>query len=535
MQEWWKRAVFYQIYPRSYHDSDGDGIGDLQGIIDRLDYLNDGTERSLGINAIWLSPTFPSPMKDFGYDVADYRDVHPDFGDLETMDRLIGECHSRDIRLLLDFVPNHSSDQHAWFQESRSSRVNPKRDWYIWRDAKADGSLPNNWISVFGGPAWTFDDLSGQYYLHSFLKEQPDLNWRNPEVVRAMHDVLRFWLGRGIDGFRIDVMGMVIKHPNLEDNPVNPDYILGDPQERALMNVNNVNYPDVFEAVVGIRDAMDEFPGSVAVGEVFGGADIIARYHGGDDLNGLQLAFNFQLIMRNGIKTPWDAGLIRGIVTTLETTLPSGAQPCYAFNNHDQPRLLSRQDDDGRGAERARAAALVLLGMRATPFLYYGEEIGMVDGDIPEDKLQDPARFLHIGRDPERTPMQWDGTEGRGFTTGEPWLPFGPARINVAEQLDDSACLLGLYRRAIWLRKQDGALHSGGFRELESPHDSFVFERTSSDARHVLVVLSTALESLTIELPDWCKQVLISTDIALDGAGVAGSVTLPALGAAWIV
>lgn len=535
MSEWWRRAVFYQIYPRSFQDSNGDGIGDLQGIIDRLDYLNDGTDRSLGIDAIWLSPTFPSPMKDFGYDVADYCDVHPDFGDLATMDRLIAECHGRGIRLLLDYVPNHSSDQHVWFIESRVSRDNPKRDWYIWRDPKPDGSPPNNWISVFGGPAWTLDETTGQYYLHSFLREQPDLNWRNPDVVRAMHDVLRFWLGRGIDGFRIDVMGMVLKHPDLEDNPRNPDYDASDPEERSLLGVNNVNYPDVFDAVVGIRDAMDEFPGSVAVGEVFGNADVIARYHGGDELNGLQLAFNFQLIMRDGVKTPWDAGIIRGIVTTLETTLPVGAQPCYAFNNHDQPRFLSRQDDDGRGPERARAAALVLLGVRSTPFLYYGEEIGMVDGDIPDDQLRDPARFRHIGRDPERTPMQWDRSEGRGFTSGEPWLPFGPEEIDVASQIDDGSSLLSLYRRAIWLRKQESALHAGGFRELQSPHDIFVFERTAKEARHVVVAVSTALEDTTIALPDWCSEVLVCTDRALDSTPVSGSVTLPPLGAAWIV
>jgi alpha-glucosidase len=538
VSDWWKRAVVYQIYPRSFQDSTGDGIGDLQGIIDRLDYLNDGTRKSLGVDAIWLSPTFPSPMKDFGYDVADYRDVHPDFGDLATMDRLIAECHQRDIRLLLDFVPNHTSDQHAWFRESRSSRDNPKRDWYIWRDPKPDGSLPNNWVSVFGGPAWTMDETTGQYYLHSFLREQPDLNWRNPDVVEAMHDVLRFWLARGIDGFRIDVVGMIIKHPDLADNPPDPYRETSGPDSPAIVDIhtsNSSNYPDVFDVVIGIRDVLDEFPGSVAVGEVFGSADIIARYHGGDLLNGLHLAFNFQLIMRDGVKTPWDSGVIRGIVTTLESTLPVGAQPCFAFNNHDQPRFVSRNDDDGNGSARARAAALLLLGLRSTPFVYYGEEIGMVDGDIPEDRLRDPARFRHIGRDPQRTPMQWDASEGRGFTTGEPWLPFGPEQINVAVQTNDADSLLSLYRSAIWVRKQELALQKGALRELESPHDTFAFERRASDARPVAVVISTALEPVDVELPEWCSAVLLCTDRALDGSAVVGAVTLPPLGAAWIV
>jgi alpha-glucosidase len=533
--DWWRRAVIYQIYPRSFQDSNGDGIGDLQGIIDRLDYLNDGSERSLGIDAIWLSPTYPSPMKDFGYDVADYCDVHPDFGNLETMDRLTTACNERGIRLMLDFVPNHSSDQHQWFVESRSSRTNPRRDWYYWRDPRPDGSPPNNWRSVFGGPAWTFDEATGQYYLHSFLKEQPDLNWRNPEVVEAMHDVLRFWLRRGIAGFRIDVLGMILKHPDLADNPVNPDYEPGMPDERQVLDHNSVNYPDVFAAVVGLREVLDEFPGSVAVGEVFGTSDIIARYHGGEELNGLHLAFNFQLIMRAGVKTPWDAGVIRGIVTSLEDTLPPGAQPCYAFNNHDQPRVVSRHDDDGRGLERARAAALLLLGLRSTPFLYYGEELGMPNVQIPEDRLQDPARFMHIGRDPERTPMQWDASMGRGFTTGEPWLPFGPQHINVAAQTDDPYSILSLYRDAIRLRRNEASLHSGSLREVESPAQTFAFLRHAEDARPVLCVLNTAVEAVDVRVPESFSTVLIATHRDLDGTSVAGTLQVPPLGAAWLV
>jgi alpha-glucosidase len=326
--DWWRRAVFYQVYPRSFQDTNGDGIGDLQGIIDRLDYLNDGTDRCLGIDAIWLSPTYPSPMKDFGYDVTDYCDVHADFGDLATMDRLIDECHRRGIRVLLDYVPNHTSDLHPWFMESRASRDNPKRDWYVWRDAKPDGSLPNNWRAVFGGPAWEYDERTKQYYLHSFLVEQPDLNWRNPEVMAAMHDVLRFWLRRGVDGFRIDVMGMIVKHPDLADNVERPDWVPGAPFPRYLVQ-NNRNHPDVYEAVRGIRRVLEEFPGSTAVGEVFGTPEEIGHFYGDAALDGLPLVFNFRLI--NEVEpaiTPWTAEAIRRVINAAEAALPLGAQPC---------------------------------------------------------------------------------------------------------------------------------------------------------------------------------------------------------------
>jgi alpha-glucosidase len=532
--DWWRSATVYQIYPRSFQDSNGDGIGDLQGIIDRLDYLNDGTPHSLGVDAIWLSPTYPSPMKDFGYDVADYCDVHPDFGDLRTMDRLIDECHRRGIRLILDYVPNHSSDLHPWFTESRSSIDSPKRDWYYWRDPKPDGSPPNNWRSVFGGPAWTLDEATGQYYMHSFLREQPDLNWRNPEVVEAMHDVLRFWMRRGIDGFRIDVLGMIVKHPDLIDNPVNPDYEPSMPDEKKVLDHNSLNYPDVFDAVTGIRKVLDEFPGRMAVGEVFGPAEIIARYHGDDSLDGLHLAFNFQLLARDGVLTPWDCGVMRDIVTALESSLPTGAQPCYALSNHDQPRLASRHDHDGRGHERARAAALLLLGIRSTPFLYYGEEIGMVDVDIPDDQLQDPARFFHYGRDPQRTPMQWDASEGRGFTTGEPWLPFGPVEINVAAQQDDPASTLSIYRDAIWLRRDEPSLLNGSLHAVDSPPGTFVFVRQAAGSRSVVCALNTTTQPMSVMLPHGHRTVLIATDRDLDGTPAGETFTIPPLGAAWI-
>ena len=531
--QWWREAVGYQIYPRSFQDSNGDGIGDIPGIISRLDYLNDGTPRSLGIDAIWLSPTFPSPMKDFGYDVSDYLGVHPDFGTLADMDRLIAECHRRGIRLLLDYVPNHTSEMHPWFMESRSSRANPKRDWYVWKNGKPDGSPPNNWLAVFGGQAWEFDTETGQYYLHSFLKEQPDLNWRNPEVVAAMHDVLRFWLRRGLDGFRIDVMGMVLKHPEYPDNPPNPRWQAGDEERFRQLTTHNVNHPDVFDAVRGIRSVLDEF-GGMAVGEVFGSGEQLRQFYGGDALNGLQLAFDFRLIReREGPYASWDANYFRRIVEDSLKNLPGGAQPCYALDNHDRFRLASRLNHDGFGQQRARAAALLLLGLRGTPFLYYGAEIGMVDVEIPEDRLQDPARFHYEGRDPERTPMQWDGSAGRGFSDGEPWLPYGPASISVDSQLDDPDSMLSLHRRAIWMRKGLPALRRGDYRLLESPVDVFAFERTAAGEASIVVAVSTSTSPQTMVLPR-SGSVILATDRAMEGSAPAAAVTLPPLGAAWI-
>nr|WP_297805314.1 alpha-amylase family glycosyl hydrolase [Tepidiforma sp.] len=535
--DWWREAVCYQVYPRSFQDSNGDGIGDLEGIIRRLDYLNDGTPRSLGVDAIWLSPTFPSPMADFGYDVSDYCDVHPDFGTLETMDRLVAECHQRGIRVLLDWVPNHTSDRHLWFLASRSSRANPKRDWYIWRDPKPDGSPPNNWRSVFGGPAWTFDEATGQYYLHSFLKEQPDLNWRNPEVEAAMLDTLRFWFERGIDGFRIDVIGRILKHPDLPDNPPNPDWRPGDRERFSQIWIHNHNYPDVFAEVQRIRRVFDEYPGRVAVGEVFGTPEEIARFYGTQDAPGLHLAFNFHFIHEQGhVITPWEAPTLRRIIANAEATVPPFSQPCFALNNHDRSRFVTRHNHDGRGAERARAAALLLLGLRNTPFIYYGEEIGMADVDIPPERQQDPARFRSIGRDPERTPMQWDATPGRGFTTGEPWLPFGPVSPNVAEQDGDPDSLLSLYRRAIWLRKDLPALRLGALADLAGDDRTVTWTRRAPDTPPVAVAINTSTDAVTARLPFEAGRVALCTDRSRDGARVSGgAVELPPLGAAWVI
>ncbi|MEO8538219.1 MAG: alpha-amylase family glycosyl hydrolase [bacterium] len=530
-REWWRDAVVYQVYPRSFQDSNGDGIGDLEGLISRLDYLNDGTEESLGVDAIWLSPTFPSPMKDFGYDVSDYEGVDPDFGTLETMDRLIAEAHSRGIKVLLDWVPNHTSDMHPWFLESKSSKENPKRDWYFWRPAKPDGSRPNNWRSVFGGPGWTLDEDTGEFYLHSFLKEQPDLNWRNPEVEEAMHNVLRYWFGRGIDGFRIDVMGMIIKEPTLADNPLNPKWKAGDREQSSQLWVNNRNYPEVYDAVKRIRRVFDEYPEKMAVGEVFGTAEQIAGFYGDTAAPGLHLAFNFQFIHeQEPIPTPWDAETLRRIVRRAEAAIPDGAQPCYALANHDRSRFISRNNADGFGMARARASVVMLMGLRNTPFVYYGEEIGMEDVDVPEDQLHDPARFRSFGRDPERTPMQWDATPGRGFTTGRPWLPFGREERNVAAELPEPDSLLSLTRRAIWLRKRSDVLRLGMLRELEAPAGVFAFERISEQGVAV-VAINTSAENAVVPIGRACR-VALSTELAQEGEWVRADLELKPFGAA---
>ena len=327
---WWQTAVIYQIYPRSFQDTTGDGVGDLAGIIERLDYL----AVTLGVDAIWLSPFFPSPMKDFGYDVSDYCDVEPLFGDLATFDRLVAEAHRRDIKVIIDWVPNHTSDQHPWFVESRSSRTNPKRDWYVWRDGKPDGARPNNWAADFGGDSWEWDESTGQYYLHSFLKEQPDLNWRNPEVEEAMLDTLRFWLDRGVDGFRIDVAHRIMKDPDLSDNPPVAGDQTGLRAYETQRHINDRGHPDVHEAFRRIREVLDEYrPPRFSVGEIheYDWATWASYY--GKNLDGLHMPFNFAIL-----ETPWTAGAIRALVEKVEEVVPVGAWPNYVLGNHDETR-----------------------------------------------------------------------------------------------------------------------------------------------------------------------------------------------------
>jgi len=513
---WWRTAVFYEIYVRSFQDSNGDGVGDLAGIIERLDYLNDGTPGSLGVDALWLTPINPSPMYDFGYDVSDYTAVDPCFGTLGDLDRLIDQAHRRNLRIVLDLVPNHTSHQHAWFRESRASATSPKRDWYIWRDPAPGGGPPNNWVSSFGGPAWTLDPATGQYYLHSFLAEQPDLNYRQPAVASAMEDVLRFWLDRGVDGFRIDVVHKLVKDAALRDNPP-PDERDPHPVRDYFgqQHLYDHDRPEVHDVIRGWRRLLDRAGERMMVGEVYLlDVSSVAPYYGAT-LDELHLAFNFSFLW-----SPWEAAAFRRRVDEAEALLPAGAQPTYVLSSHDAPRHRSRFDDARHGDARARVAALMLLTLRGTPFLYYGEELGMQDVDIPPVRVCDPVgkRFPSLGRDPERTPMQWDASRHAGFSrAAEPWLPVAPtsAAVNVARQRGDPASLLAFYRRVIWYRKASPALAQGGYRALDGPPNTFVYLR-EHPAQRLLVALNFADQPCTVEAP--AGRVVLATHPARTGA-----------------
>ena len=494
---WWQSGTIYQIYPRSFQDSDGDGIGDLPGIERRLDHLVD-----LGVDAVWLSPIFPSPMADFGYDVADYTGVHPGFGTLADLDRLIAGLHARGLRIILDFVPNHSSDQHPWFVESRSSRDNPKRDWYIWRDAGPGGTVPNNWISDFGGSPWEWDDATDQYYLHTFLKEQPDLNWRNPDLRAAMMDALRFWLDRGIDGFRIDVLWHIVKADGLPDNPLNPDWTPDRTERDRVIQRHSTDQPEAHAISAEFRALADSYGAKtgrerVLIGEIFLPNAAHARWYGTPDRPQVHLPFNFQLI-----ENSWDAGLLARTITDYEASLPAHGWPNWVIGSHDAPRIAARI-----GQPQARVAAMLLLTLRGTPTLYQGDEIGIGPVAIPPDRIRDPQHFrqptLNIGRDRSRTPMAWDDSVNAGFTTGDPWLPLHndwPTR-NVAAEDADPGSMLSLYRALLGLRRAEPALAIGRMTDVSADDDVLVYLRHHGD-RTLLVALNLSDTPRVLPVPD---------------------------------
>ncbi|QWT18844.1 DUF3459 domain-containing protein [Bacillus sp. NP157] len=479
---WWRNGVIYQIYPRSFADANGDGIGDLEGIRGKLPYL-----AGLGVDALWISPIYPSPMADFGYDVSDYRGVDPLFGDIESMDGLLADAHALGLKVILDFVPNHSSDEHPWFRESRRSRDSAFRDWYIWRDPAPGGGVPNNWLSNFGGSAWAFDEPTGQYYLHLFLDKQPDLNWRNPVLREAMYDAMRFWLRRGVDGFRVDVLYHLMKDAAFRDNPLDPAFRAGiDADANRFLPLYTADLPEVQGIVAAMRAVVDEFPDRVLIGELYLPLERIVAYYG-KDLEGANLPFNFLLI-----GAPWDARFIGGLVERYEAALPKGGWPNWVLGNHDKPRIASRVGD-----AQARLAAVLLLTLRGTPTLYYGDEIGMHDATIPPAAVRDP--FEHnepgkgLGRDPQRTPMRWFAREGAGFTRGVPWLPLGAdvATINVASEDDDPASLLALYRQLLRLRREHDALNQGAITVLGCNDAVLVYARENEgDGERFVVALN---------------------------------------------
>ncbi|MBX6752596.1 MAG: DUF3459 domain-containing protein [Thermorudis peleae] len=505
---WWQGAVIYQIYPRSFQDTNSDGIGDLRGILQRLDYL-----AWLGVDAIWISPFFPSPMADFGYDISNYTDVDPRFGTLQDFDELIAAAQARGLRVILDLVPNHTSDQHPWFQAARSSRTHPQRDWYIWCDPAPDGGPPNNWLSVFGGSAWEWDEATGQYYLHTFLREQPDLNWRNPAVRQAMYDVIRFWLDRGVAGFRLDAIWFLMKDPLLRDNPPNP-YYRPDAEypHQQLLPVYTSDLPAIHPILAELRAVVDQYDARVLIGEIYLPPGRLVDYFGCPHAPELHLPYNFALL-----QLPWDPREIAAAVDTYEALVPDHGWPSWVLGNHDRPRLASRV-----GVEQARVAAMLLLTLRGTSTIYYGEEIGMVDVAIPAERLQDPIAFTlgrQFSRDPARTPMQWDATPHAGFTTGEPWLPVAPdyRERNVAQQRADQRSLLSLYRRLLELRRAEPALVIGEYVPLTVTEQVLAYRRSLNN-RHFAIVLNFSGVQQTVQFRFPLQgSVVLSTELDREG------------------
>jgi alpha-glucosidase len=496
---WWKHAVFYEIYPRSFQDSNGDGIGDINGITSRLDYL-----QALGIDAIWISPMYPSPLIDYGYDISDYTAIDPLYGNLADFDRMLSEAKKRNIRVIMDFVPNHTSDQHPWFKESRSSLTNPKRDWYVWHDGNAAGQPPNNWQSWFGHSAWTLDPTTNQYYYHHFYTEQPDLNWRNPQVRKAMYDAMRFWLDRGVAGFRIDAVSRLFEDPNLHDDPILPGKnAYGDPN---IAHKYTDNLPEVHEVLREMRNVVDAYPGNpvlISEADEPNIAELSKMYGAKNDE--VQLPMDFQIADVNKLS----ATDFRRLLQEIDTN-SAGGQPHYFFSNHDQPRQWDRYGDGLHNDQIAKLMAALLLTTRATPLMYYGEEIGMRTTDpVRKEDVQDPIGKLgwpqEKGRDGERTPMQWDNSKNAGFSTSNhPWLPIPPssAEYNVKTESQDPNSILSFYKRLIALRRSQPALRHGSYLPLnqENPSVLAFLRKNPGEGGSVLVVLNMSSESRTIKL-----------------------------------
>ncbi len=514
-QPWWKGAVLYQIYPRSFQDSNGDGVGDLPGIIDRLDYL-----QWLGVGGIWLSPVTVSPNADWGYDVADYLAVDPDFGTLDDLDRLIAEARRRGIRVVLDLVPSHTSEQHPWFVNGRSGRQAQYRDYYVWADPKADGSRPNNWVSSFGGPAWTLDQGTGQYYLHNHLSQQPDLNWWNAEVRQAFDQIITFWLDRGVAGFRIDVCNGMVKDAQLRDNPPAEESDPWDVRIFGQRPVYNSNRPEAHDVIRRWRRITDAYPDGLLLGETpVPELDTLALYYGtGHDE--LHLAFNFPYI-----NAPFEAAPMRAIVEATEEALPGGSWPAWTGSNHDMSRFATRWADGDPA--RARVALVILLCLRGTPVLYQGDEIGLCDIPVPRERLRDPLGTAfwpaYAGRDPMRTPMPWRPVAGGGFTDDEvePWLPLGdPELCNVEDQRHDPGSMLTLTRDLIALRAGCPDLADGPYRTLDSTPGSWAWARGED-----MVIMANMTDAQGV-LGEVDGTVRIGSDRRLDGQPVRGRLEL---------
>ena len=515
---WWKHGIICEIWPRSFYDTNGDGSGDLQGIIKKLDYIAD-----LGIDGIWLGPINKSPMVDSGYDVADYRSIDPIYGTMADLEQLLEEAHKRKIHVIMDLVVNHTSDQHAWFKESRSSRDNPKRDWYIWHDGKT-GRAPSNWQALVGGSVWQWDKTTKQFYLHSFLKGQPDLNWRNPAVRQEIYDTMRFWLDKGVDGFRCDILNYFLKDDQWRDNPWSLSAGIFNGFQKHLYSRGR---PGIEEILRQMRAVLDGYKERMMVGEVFVAQDgpaMAAAYMGDGDL--CHLSFEFSLLF-----TKWDAKRFMDVIRSWYAVLPAGGWPCNVLSNHDQPRAVTRWAAGADTQKRAKVMAALLLTLRGTPFLYYGEEIGMPDSPIKRGDVMDTVGKMYWpivkGRDAERSPMQWNAGPQAGFSSVKPWLPLNAdySEINVAAQEKDPLSVLNFYRRLIALRREKPALQRGGYEQVPSDKNILAYRRTYHN-EEILVILNFAGER-KVQAIDSSKRwkVLLGTqrssESAIDKDGLA--------------
>ncbi|WP_291976169.1 MULTISPECIES: alpha-amylase family glycosyl hydrolase [unclassified Chelatococcus] len=513
-QPWWQRAVIYEIAAISFQDSNGDGIGDLPGLRRRLDYL-----RWLGVDAIWLTPIYRSPMLDLGYDISDFRNTDPRFGSMEDFDRLVDDIHSHGMRVILDFVPNHTSDQHPWFVESRSSKQNCKRNWYVWADPAPNGGPPNNWTSRFGGSAWQYEPNTNQYYYHAFLVQQPDLNWRNPEVREEMAGILRFWMARGVDGFRMDASAVLAEDELMRDDPPNPTADENTPPPEHLKRVFTDDRPESMTYIEELRSVIDTFEERVLAGEVQGKTDRIGHFYGGERPR-LHLPLNFALL-----DSPWDALSLQASIDAYFNAIPAGAWPTWVIGGHDKRRIASKI-----GQAQARNLAVLLLTLRGTPFLFAGDELGAEQVNIPSDRIRDPFEKLVPGhglnRDPQRAPMRWDCSETGGFTSGEPWLPMSDAdrAPNVQDAQADPLSLLALYRALIKLRKEHSTLIAGDFRPRRSRNDIITYERVDADAS-IMVALNLIDEPRLLEW-NGSGVLLLSTGLDRDLDTVIGPLLL---------
>ena len=490
--QWWQHAVFYEIYPRSFMDSNGDGVGDLKGIASKLDYL-----KKLGVDAIWITPCFPSPQVDFGYDVSDYENIDPMYGTLEDFDRLEKAAKKRGIRVILDFVMNHTSDEHPWFIDSRSSRAAAKRDWYMWHDGKTAGGTPNNWVSLFGGPAWTWDEKTGQFYYHYFYVQQPDLNWRNPAVHDAMFDVTRWWYKRGVAGFRLDAVDTLFEDPELRDNPVLPGLNkYGDPREK---NVYNLKLPEVHDVLRDLRKVADE-NGAVLIGETYTDDIGQLKQYYGDHSNELQMPMDMMFAQVNKL-SPAE---FRRQIAAVDS---AGGWPVFVLSNHDIVRSYVRYGDGQHNQAIAKLMAALYLTLRGTPIMYCGEEIGMENNDpVRKEDVKDPIGRLgwpqEKGRDGERTPMQWNDSANAGFTRGTPWLPVPPSykTVNVAGELKDQASILQVYRRLLALRHHNPALLDGDYVALNENDANVLSYLRRYKNQAVLVALNMSSQAQEVSL-----------------------------------